>query len=231
MLIIIHGLGFSLLSCGEPRYEIVRTMKVGDTWSYTLEETLHIRDESVSLQVELINRVIEVKPDGSAIIEREMRGDPETLKALQESMGMFGTLPTRSRLRFTPKGAEEPLDDSATLMVSVPYAYPDKPVKVGERWEHTHTSGSMKAHYQCQLVGIEQLNGVPCYKIQAKANPVRGSLPQLEGEVTVYIDTLSGWVRQIEGILIMSAGEFRGDLKLKVMGRPVLPKDEMEGKP
>ncbi len=230
-MLIIHGLGFSLLSCGEPRYEIARTMKVGDTWSYTLEETLHIRDESVSLQVELINRVVEVKHDGSAIVEREIEGDPETLKTLQEEMTLFGTLPTRSRLRFTPRGEEEPLDNSATLLVSVPYAYPDKPVKVGERWEHTHTSGSMKAHYQCRFVGIENLNGTPCYKIRATATPIPQSLPQLEGEVTIFIDTKSGWIRQIEGILVMSAGEFRGDLKLKVVGRPVLPKDKTEGKP
>lgn len=228
-LIIAYGIAVSCLNCGQPHHSIVRTMRPQETWLYTLEETLQVKEEQAYLKVEILNKVSEVKPDGSAIVERELRGDAETIRALQESMGMFGTLATRSRLRFTPKGEEEPLDGSATLLVSVPYAYPDKPVKVGDRWERTHTSGSLKARYQCQLVGIEKFEGAPCYKVQAEAQPLPNSLPQIEGEVSIYIDTESGWVRHIQGILTMSAGGFEGKLTLKVVGRPALP-TEPEGK-
>lgn len=205
--------------CGRP-VTITRQMRPGEQWRYTLVQTFQLKDQSAQLELQITDTVKTVQPYGSAIVERTIAGDPEAIQALREHMRLFGELPERMRLRFTPEGEEIPMGNTAVLLTSVPYAYPHRAVRVGEQWEKLHTLGSMKTRYRCRFTGWERVEGAPCYKIVARAEPLPDSLPQIQGEVTVYLDTRRKWTRAIHGKLIMAAGSFQAHTTLELKGHP-----------
>lgn len=205
--------------CGRP-VAITRQMRPGEQWRYTLVQTFQLKDQSAQLELRITDTVKTVQPDGSAIVERTLEGDPEAIRALREYMLPFGELRERMRLRFTPEGEEIPLENTAMLLTSVPYAYPHRAVCVGEQWEKLHTVGSMKTRYRCRLTGWERVEGAPCYKIVARAEPMPDSLPQIQGEITVYLDAKRKWTRAIHGKLLMSAGSLQAHTTLELKGHP-----------
>lgn len=220
--IAVLGLGYALLTAhfyGRP-LTLRRQMQPGEVWRYTLTQTFQLNEQTAQLQLAITDTVLSVQSDGSAIVERTLHGAPETLQILQEQMHLFGKLPQRMRLRFTPDGEEIPLQDTATLLTSVPYAFPHKAVAIGDEWERLQTFGTMRTRYRCRLVGEATVQGVPCWKIVAKAEPVANSLPQIQGEVTVYLDRKRQWTRAMHGTLMMSAGKFQGSMRLALNGSP-----------
>lgn len=225
LVVLLLGIGFAygILTvhlCGRPT-SLQRKMRVGDQWRYTLTQTFQLNDQSAQIQLSLMDTVVAVKPDGSAIVERVLQGDSETIKTLQEQMSVFGKLPERMRLRFTPDGEEIPLENTASFLTSVPYAFPPKAVRRGDEWEKLQTIGSMQTRYRCRFSGLKQIDGVACWEITAQAEPLPDSLPQIRGETKVYLDVKQRWTRAMHGTLTMSAGNLQGKLTLDLKGQPV----------
>ncbi|MER3401992.1 MAG: hypothetical protein C4337_01485 [Armatimonadota bacterium] len=220
--VAVLGMGYALVTahfCGR-LVMLRRQMQPGEVWRYTLTQTLQLNEQTAQLQLAITDTVLSVQSDGSALVERTLHGDPEILQILQEQMHLFGKLPQRMRLRFTPDGEEIPLQDTATLLTSIPYAFPRKAVAIGDEWERLQTLGTMRTRYRCRLVGEATVQGVPCWKIVAKAEPFAHSLPQIHGEVTIYLDHKRQWTRAMHGTLMMSAGNFQGSMYLVLNGSP-----------
>ncbi len=210
-----------LVACGEPEYTIKRTLKQGEQWRYTLQLQGELQGQTDSLKLEYVDTVQSVADDGSAIAERTIQATPEQLKQLQASADPFGALKPQTRWKLFPDGRETPLDKDAFVIGAFTYAYPDRPVRVGAQWGRTDGVGSLRVKYLCRLEGVETLDGVRCYKITAQVSPMPDSLPQMSGEMTVYVDAERGWMRQIRGTLKMQAGELEGAFQLQLRGAPV----------
>jgi hypothetical protein len=210
----------TLLACGEPEHTIRRTLQAGDQWRYSLQLQGELQGQTDTLKLEYIDRVQSVEPDGSAIAERTLQTTPEQLKQLRASVGPFGSLKPKTRWKLFPDGRETPLDHDAFLVGAFTYAYPDRPVRVGAQWGRTDGVGSLQVKYLCRFEGVETLDGVRCYKIHTQVEPMPDSLPQMTGEMTVFVDAERGWVRQIRGTLKMQAGELEGAFQLQLQGMP-----------
>ncbi|MCS6920239.1 MAG: hypothetical protein NZM28_10740 [Fimbriimonadales bacterium] len=210
----------SLCACGEPEYTIQRTLRTGERWRYTLELKGELQGNTETLQLTYIDTVQSPQPDGSAIVERAFHTSEAQLKQLQADAAPFGELKPTTRWQFFPDGREKPLDENAFVIGAFAYAYPDRPVRVGAQWGRTDGIGSMQVKYICRLEGVETLDGVRCYKIHTQIEPLPDSLPQMQGEMTVYVDAERGWVRRIRGTLNMQAGKLAGAFQLSLRGAP-----------
>jgi hypothetical protein len=210
-----------LAGCGEPEHTIRRTLRTGDKWRYTLTLQGELRGQTDTLELRYTDRVVSVEPDGSAIAERALQMAPDALERLQASAAPFGELKPKTRWRLHPDGRETPLDEGVFVIGAFAYAYPDRPVRIGAQWGRVERVGSLELKYLCQLEGVETLDGVECYRIRVQVEPMPDSLPQMRGEMTVYVDAQSGWTRLIQGTLNMRAGAVEGDFQLTLRGEPV----------
>ncbi|MEJ5383657.1 MAG: hypothetical protein WHS44_02115 [Fimbriimonadales bacterium] len=207
--------------CREPEHTIRRTLRPGDQWRYTLTLQGSLQQQTDTLELRYTDRVQSVDADGSAIVERTLQMEPDALKRLQASAAPFGAIKPRTRWRLFPDGRETPLDEGSFFIGAFRYAYPDRPVRIGAQWGRVERVGSLEVKYLCQLEGIETLEGASCYRIRVQVEPMPDSLPQMEGAMTVHVDTQSGWTRQIRGTLNMRAGKVAGDFALTLRGAPV----------
>ncbi|MCX7992465.1 MAG: hypothetical protein N2651_02220 [Fimbriimonadales bacterium] len=220
-LALVGWLAVGLLcACGEPEYTIRRTLHQGDRWRYVLTLQGELQGQTDTLKLEYIDTVKSVETDGSAIAERALQLTPDALKRLQASIGPFGELKPKTRWQLFPDGRETPLDENAFVIGAFTYAYPDRPVRVGAQWGRTDGVGSLQVKYLCRFEGVEPIDGVRCYKIHTRVEPMPDSLPQTAGEMTVYVDAERGWVRQIRGTLNMQAGALEGAFQLQLQGAP-----------
>jgi hypothetical protein len=210
-----------LAGCGEPEHTIRRTLRTGDQWRYTLTLQGELRGQTDTLELRYIDRVVSVEPDGSAIAERALQMAPDALERLQASAAPFGELKPKTRWKLFPDGRETPLDKAGFFIGAFAYAYPDRPVRIGAQWGRVERVGSLELKYLCQLEGVETLDGAACYRIRVQVEPMPDSLPQMQGEMTVYVDAQSGWTRLIQGTLNMRAGAVEGDFQLTLRGEPV----------
>lgn len=209
-----------LAGCRAPEHTIRRALHEGDEWRYTLTLQGSLREQNDTLELRYTDRVLTVESDGSALVERTLDLEPDALQRLQASAAPFGELKPKSRWRMYPDGRETPLDEAGFFIGAFAYAYPDRPVPIGAQWGRVARVGSLEVKYLCQLEGIESLEGVSCYRIRVQVEPLPDSLPQMEGEMTVHVDTQFGWTRQIRGTLSMRAGALEGDFTLTVRGEP-----------
>lgn len=217
LLWLVAGL---LYACGEPEYIIRRSLHAGEQWRYTLELQGELDGKTDTLTLTYTDTVQSVQPDGGAIVERALQTPEAQLKQLQASAAPFGKIKPKTRWQFFPDGREKPLDENAFVIGAFTYAYPDRPVRIGAQWGRTDGIGSLQVKYICRMEGVERLEGVRCYKIHTQIEPMPDSLPQMQGEMTVYVDAERGWVRQIRGTLKMRAGELMGAFQLRLQGAP-----------
>jgi hypothetical protein len=210
-----------LAGCGEPEHTIRRTLRTGDQWRYTLTLQGELRGQTDTLELRYTDRVVSVEPDGSAIAERALQMAPDALERLQASAAPFGELKPKTRWKLFPDGRETPLDKAGFFIGAFAYAYPDRAVRIGAQWGRVERVGSLELKYLCQLEGVETLDGAACYRIRVQVEPMPDSLPQMQGEMTVYVDAQSGWTRLIQGTLNMRAGAVEGDFQLTLRGEPV----------
>ncbi|MDW8051186.1 MAG: hypothetical protein RMJ83_01765 [Armatimonadota bacterium] len=211
----------TLVRCGEPTYSIRRSLQTGERWRYTLTLRTTVREHADALQISYTDTVRSVAPDGSAIAERTLQADAETLRQLQAFVAPLGTLKRTTHWKLFPDGRETPLEPAGFFIGAFTYAYPDRPVRKGAQWGRLDGFGSLSVKYLCRFEGIEAVEGVPCYKIHAQVESMPDSLPQMHGEMTVYVDQARGWTRHIKGTLSMQAGTLRGKFELDLRGAPL----------
>ena len=205
-------------------YAITRRFHAGEQWRYQVTQSLQFGQQSITLNLFYTETVKEANSDGTALVERVLHGDAQTLHALQQSAAPLGEIPKRTVWRVHPDGRETPLSrEQAHLSLGSAGArlYPLHPVRIGEQWERESEMGSIRSRFLCRLEGIIELEGNPCYKIVARLESLPGSLPQVRGTLTSYIDRQSGWVRQEEGTITMTAGSLQMSSQIRIHGQPV----------
>ncbi len=222
------GLMTILLGCqpAETHYTIERRFQQGERWRYTLVQTIEFPPRQATVELTVTDTVVAVHADGSATIEREVQGNPEQIKVLAESFAPIVVIEPKTRWKVSPRGKETLLQGEGSVLTSVPYAYPDRPVKPSAQWGILDGIGSLQTSYISRFEGIEELDGIPCYKIMTQAEPTPDSLPAMKGEIVVYLDKKSGWTRKIEANLKMQAGELSGTVYIKMEGAPELKRGE-----
>ncbi len=207
-----------------PAYTIIRQMHAGEQWQYHLVQSLQLGNQTATLDLRYTETVQKVNPDGSAIVERVLIADPQTLRDLQESAAPLGAIPVRTRWRISPQGEETPLINNAavlTLGSSSKRLMPPKAVRIGEQWERESQIGSLKIRARCQLKRIVPIDGVPCYEITATLESPPDSLPRVQGHLTCYLDRRTGWTRKEQGTIVMTSGTVQFSSQVSLKGRRI----------
>ncbi len=207
-----------------PTYTITREMRVGEQWRYQFVQSFQKGQEALTLNLQYTETVRKVNPDGSAVVERVLHADPQTLDALRQSAGPLGKILTRTLWQVHSDGRETSLSgERAQLAFGSASAQilPLRPVRIGERWERESEVGSIKTRFLCRLERIVNVDGAPCYQISAQLQSLPGSLPQVQGSLTSYIDRQTGWVRKEEGTITMTAGSLQMSSQISLHGQRV----------
>jgi hypothetical protein len=204
-------------------HTITRHMQPGEQWTYTVTHIIQLDGQQATLSYKVVDTVRQVQPDGHALVERVLQIDPDTLTLLQRSSGPLGTVALRSRWRCAPDGSETPIEPTnAALFLAVASqdVYPRQPVRYGQEWARTNTTGSLKTRITSRFEGIERLHETECFRIVSRIESLPGSLPEAEGTIVAHIDRQHGWVRQIVATLQFRAGSLQPRVEFKAQGRP-----------
>lgn len=205
-------------------YAIKRQLQEGEQWRYQLTQSFQVGQQSTTLNIGYTEAVKKVNPDGSAVVERVLQGDPQTLRALCESAAPLGEIPTRTLWQVHPDGRETPLSGKQaplTLGSASARLLPPHPVRIGEQWERESQLGSLRTRFRCRLQGLTKVDGAPYYQIVAHLESLPGSLPQVHDTITCYIDRLSGWTRKEEGTITMTSGSLQMSSQIHIHGQRV----------
>lgn len=224
LLVLLSGGGWLVYGRLFGTYTITRQLKVGEQWRYQLIQSFQMGQQATALNLYYTETVKKVNPDGSAVVERVLQGDPQTLHALRQGAGPLGEIPMRTLWQVHPDGRETPLSDKKarlSLGSAVARILPSHPVRIGEQWEHESRIGSIRTRFLCRLEGIAEVDGAPCYKIAAQLESLPDSLPQVHGALTSYIDRRTGWARKEEGTITMTAGSLQMSSQITIHGQRV----------
>ncbi|MCS7065446.1 MAG: hypothetical protein NZL85_04120 [Fimbriimonadales bacterium] len=204
-------------------FTITRIMTPGEQWTYTITHTIQLDMQRASLSYQVIDTVKRLELDGSALVERVLKADNATMNLLQRGGGPLGAVASKSLWRCTPDGRETPLQPpNAELFLATASrdVYPARPVRHGQEWSIDSETGSLKTRTVNRFEGVQEVNGVPCYKITTRIESLPGSLPQAEGRMTTYIDRRRGWVRRIEARMEFRGGSLIAEVEFIAVGEP-----------
>ncbi|MEN3002528.1 MAG: hypothetical protein ABDI19_11890 [Armatimonadota bacterium] len=205
-------------------YAITRRLHPGEQWRYQITQSFQIGSQAITVNLALTETIKKINPDGSALLERVLQGDPHTLQALRQGAEPLGEIPTRTLWQIYPDGRETPLSGERPRLLLGPASaqiLPERPMRLGEQWRRESYVGSIKTRFACRLEGFATVDGASCYKIVTQIESLPGSLPQLQGTLTSYIDRESGWVRQEEGTIQMVAGALQMSSQVRIHGQRV----------
>jgi len=226
LLALLGGAGWLVYERFFRAYTITRLMKPGERWTYTITHTIQLGAQRASLSYQVIDTVIQIEANGSALVERVLQTDAATLALLQRSSGPLGTVATKSLWRCTPEGRETPVQPTnAELFLATASrdVYPAQSIRRGQEWSSASETGSLKTRTINQFEGFQEVNGAPCYKVVTRIESLPGSLPQTDGKMTTYIDRRRGWVRRIEAYLEFRAGNLNPKVEFIAVGEPTPP--------
>jgi hypothetical protein len=206
----------SLSAAIAQEYTLKLNVKEGDTFKYRMSMEIDLGGQSVLATTTITNKVLKVEESGNVQME----------SALGEMIIKFGDqeipqpAPPATRITYKPNGSVAKVDGGDAMMQQMNAAqmvYPEKPIKVGDKWSETvkHPAGELKIDYE--FVGVEKVGEVEALKIKTTARTVNAK----EGES--YSADGFNWIDPKTGMLIKSELQLKG---WQVEGAP-MPIDGM----
>ena len=123
--------------------------------------------------------------------------------------------PPATKMTFKPNGTVAKVDGGDAMMQQMNAAqmvYPEKPVKVGDKWSETvkNPNGELKIEYE--LVGVERVGDTEAVKIKVTTRSVNAK----EGEG--YSADGFNWIGPKTGMLVKMEARIKG---MQVEGAPM----------
>lgn len=203
-------------------YTLRVNVKEGETYKYEMTMHIDFGGQPLVFSVTLINKVVKVDSEGNYTVESTQ----------ENGLVIFGyqemPAPARppTKATFRPNGSllkMEGENNPATGSFGN-INYPDKPVKVGDKWEHEYQpskeSPKIKAEYE--VVGVEKVNEIDTLKIKVKGKSLDESQMPMSFDGHTWVDIKTGMMVRttmaIKGLSVQGApAPIEGTMRMELV--------------
>ena len=201
----------SLSAAIAQEYTLKLNVKEGDTFKYRMSMEIDFGGQNVLATTTITNKVLKVEESGN--VQMESASGEMVIKFGDQEMPQ--PAPPATKMTFKPNGSVAKVDGGDAMMQQMNAAqmvYPEKPVRVGDKWSETvkNPNGELKIDYE--LVGVEKVGDTEAVKIKVTARSANGK----EGEN--YSADGFTWVDPKTGMAIKMETRIKG---MQVEGAPM----------
>lgn len=173
-------------------YTLKINVKEGDTYKYKMTMDIDFSGQQVVFSATLINKVIKVDSEGNYTMESSQ----------EEAVVKFGDqeMPAPPgpavKATYRPNGALLKLESESnpTSGNFTNITFPDKPIKVGDKWEHEFqpSKDSPKIKFEYEAVAVEKINDTETVKIKLKGKSIDEKESSTSFDGHAWIDPKTG---------------------------------------
>jgi hypothetical protein len=201
----------SLSAAFSQEYTLRLNVKEGDTFKYRMSMEIDFGGQSVLATTTITNKVLKVEESGN--VQMESASGEMIIKFGDQEMPQ--PAPPATKMTFKPNGSVAKVDGGDAMMQQMNAAqmvYPEKPIKVGDKWSETvkNAVGELKIDYE--FVGVEKVGDTETVKIKMMARSVNAK----EGEG--YSADGFTWVDPKTGMAVKMETRIKG---MRVEGAPM----------
>ncbi|MDW8107745.1 MAG: hypothetical protein RMK45_09745 [Armatimonadota bacterium] len=175
-------------------YTLKLSVKEGDTFKYKATMELDFGGQQVLVNFTTTNKVLKVEQDGT--IQMESTTSETMVKFGDQEMSQPGPPPIK--VSFKPNGAIAKVEgeaNSAFMFQSGWAVFPDKPIKVGDKWNSTLKVGEFEIKYEYELASVEKVGDAEALRIKFTASSASTSL---NSNGFMLIDAKNGMMLRME---------------------------------
>ena len=201
----------SLSAAFSQEYTLKLNVKEGDTFKYRMSMEIDFGGQSVLATTTITNKVLKVEESGN--VQMESASGEMIIKFGDQEMPQ--PAPPATKMTFKPNGSVAKVDGGDAMiqqMNAAQMVYPEKPIKVGDKWSETvkNAVGDLKIDYE--FVGVEKVGDTETVKTKMTARSVNAK----EGED--YSADGFTWVDPKTGMAIKMETRIKG---MQVEGAPM----------
>jgi len=201
----------SLSAAIAQEYTLKLNVKEGDTFKYRMSMEIDFGGQNLLATTTITNKVLKVEENGN--IQMESASGEMVIKFGDQEMPQ--PAPPATKMTFKPNGSVAKVDGGDAMMQQMNAAqmvYPEKPIKVGDKWSETvkNAVGELKIDYE--FVGVEKVGDTETVKIKMTARSVNAK----EGEG--YSADGFTWVDPKTGMAVKMETRIKG---MQVEGAPM----------
>ncbi len=196
-------------------YTLKMNVKEGEVYKYKMTMDIDFGGQAVVFSSTVTNKVIKVESDGNFVMESGMEN--AVVKFGDQEMPSPSSPPVK--VTYKPngqvvriEGGEQGSQPMNSLFSST---YPDKPVKIGDKWDFETSMGENmpKIKVEYTAIGTEKINDTETLKVKVVGQTVGAK----EGENNMSYDGHM-WIDLKTGMLIRSEMKIKG---LPAQGAPM----------
>jgi len=201
----------SLSAAIAQEYTLKLNVKEGDTFKYRMSMEIDFGGQLVFVTTTVTNKVLKVEENGNT--QMESASSEMVVKFGDQEMPQPASPATK--MTFKPNGSVAKVEGGDGMMQQMnasQMVYPEKPIKVGDKWSETvkNAVGELKIDYE--FVGVEKVGDTEAVKIKMTARTVNAK----EGEG--YSADGFTWVDPKTGMLVKMETRIKG---MQVEGAPM----------
>jgi len=201
----------SLSAAIAQEYTLKLNVKEGDTFKYRMTMEIDFGGQLVFVTTTVTNKVLKVEENGNT--QMESASSEMVVKFGDQEMPQPASPATK--MTFKPNGSVAKVEGGDGMMQQMnasQMVYPEKPIKVGDKWSETvkNAVGELKIDYE--FVGVEKVGDTEAVKIKMTARTVNAK----EGEG--YSADGFTWVDPKTGMLVKMETRIKG---MQVEGAPM----------
>lgn len=201
----------SLSAAIAQEYTLKLNVKEGDTFKYRMSMEIDFGGQLVFVTTTVTNKVLKVEENGNT--QMESASSEMVVKFGDQEMPQPASPATK--MTFKPNGSVAKVEGGDGMMQQMnasQMVYPEKPIKVGDKWSETvkNAVGELKIDYE--FVGVEKVGDTETVKIKMTARSVNAK----EGEG--YSADGFNWIDPKTGMLVKMETRIKG---MQVEGAPM----------
>ncbi len=183
--------------------------KAGDSHVTKVTITLDVEGSTMTLESKVKETLKTLEKDGSYSTEIQFVGgsmsfDGESEEIEADDAKEVSEFGKRGELKSVDKSEDEMDTDSNRLSTIVGIIYPEKPVKVGDKWSYEGKSndklGTRDHKGTYEVLASEKVGSAECLKIKVTAAETEGDDPA-SVESVMFLDIATGTVVKGEGTI------------------------------
>jgi hypothetical protein len=194
----------SLSAALSQEYTLKLNVKEGDTFKYRSSMDIDFGGQSVLATVTITLKVLKVEENGN--IQMESASGETVIKFDDQEMPQ--PAPPATRITYKPNGEIVKMESAQGMLPSNigNVAFPDKPVKLGDKWSHTikGQNGVPDIETTYELIGAEKIAESEALKMKVSARAANAK----EGEG--FSSSGHIWIDPKTGMLIKSELQLKG---------------------
>jgi len=193
----------SLSAAIAQEYTLKLNVKEGDTFKYRSSMDIDFGGQNLLATTTITNKVLKVEENGN--IQMESASGEIVIKFGDQEVPQ--PAPPATKMTLKPNGSVAKVDGGDAMMQQMNPAqitFPEKPVKVGDKWSETVKTPDGELAIEYELVGVEKVGDTEAVKIKVTARAVNAK----EGEG--YSADGFTWVDPKTGMAVKMETRFKG---------------------